>query len=61
MIFEIEIDAQLLQRAVVFASHLLDHAARLVVGHAADDRHAGLDDARLFAGDRGQRVAQLLV
>ena len=37
-----------------------DHLARLVGEHAADHRHARLDDAGLFAGDRRQRVAELL-
>ena len=49
MIFEIEIDAELNQAAAALAGDFGDHTARFFVGHSADDRHAGLDDAGLFA------------
>ena len=57
---EIEVVSQLRKCATLGLAGLLDHGSRLWVDHAADDRHAGLDDPGFLPRDPLQRVAQLL-
>src|SRR5205814_1967446 len=51
---------ELSQRSAALASDALDDGAGLRCRHAADDRTARLDDARLLGRDARQAVAELL-
>ena len=55
-----KVAARLNQPAAVLPGDAGDHRLRLRFRDAAHDRHARLDDPGLFAGDRGERVAELL-
>ena len=50
----LKIAPNLNQPAAMLAGDFGNHILRLGIGHAANDRHARLDDARLFAGNRGR-------
>ena len=58
-VVDVEVAAQATQFAVLLTSHLPDHVARSGGDHAADDRHAGLNNTGLLAGNGLQRAAQL--
>ncbi len=59
-IVEAEIRLQFRQAAAALPGDFANHLPRLVGRHAADHRHARLDDSCLFSGDGRQRFAELL-
>ena len=60
MIVEGKIGIAFHQTAAARSADLANHVAGLRLDDPADDRHSRLDNARLFPGDGGQRVSQLL-